>query len=318
MKTLPMSAAAVLWASTALASVETRTFTFDNEGAALAGTLYLPAGHAPSQRLPVVVVTGAWTSVQEQMPRAYAEEMVERGFAAVTFDFRGWGRSGGLADGLRFVEDPAAKTSDLRAAFEAVAALPEVDPARIHGLGICASAGYMVDASAGNPLVASVGLVAPWLQNQALVEAVYGGPEGVARLRQVAAEAALTPGGVVIPAAGEVGAEGVLMPLGGYYAEPDRGGIPAYDNRWNQLSWEAWLTYFPADHAATFDKELAVVHSEAAAIPDGVRAFLAGFQGRAAVTWLPDVDQFSFYDREDAVAAASDAVARHFRGGEAA
>ncbi|MEM0968670.1 MAG: sulfatase-like hydrolase/transferase, partial [Verrucomicrobiota bacterium] len=53
----------------------------------------------------------------------------------------------------------AAKTEDIRAACAAAAALPEVDAGRLNGLGICASAGYMVDASAGNPLVAKVGLV---------------------------------------------------------------------------------------------------------------------------------------------------------------
>lgn len=306
-----VASATVLWATTALAEVQTRTITFENEGVTLSGTLYLPDNHDGAP-LPTVVVTGAWTSVEEQMPRTYALAMVERGLAAFTFDFRGWGKSGDLPQNLRFVEDPAAKTSDIRAALEIVAGLPEVDPAQLHGLGICASAGYMIDATAGNPLVARVGLVAPWLQNHDIVEAVYGGTEGVAALRQLAAEAATVPGGVVIPAAGEVGAEGVLMPIGGYYFEPSRGAIPEYDNRWNNLSWEPWLTYHPTDSAPMFDKPLAIVHSEAAAIPDGVRAFLAGFAGEATLQWLENVDQFSFYDREDAVNTASDVIARHF------
>lgn len=195
-----LTLAATLMASTALADTPTRIVTFENEGAVLSGTLYLPEGHDARDRLPVVVVTGAWTTVEEQMPRTYAEAMVARGFAAVTFDFRGWGKSGDLLDGVRFKEDPAAKTSDLQAAFRAVAALPEVDPARISGLGICASAGYMLDAAAGNPLVRSVGLVAPWLQDRAIIEAVYGGAEGVAGLRALAAEAAAVPGGTLIPA----------------------------------------------------------------------------------------------------------------------
>ena len=146
----PTLAAALMASTSALAQVETRTVTFENEGAVLLGTLYLPEsrGDAP---LPTVVVTGAWTSVQEQMPANYAREMAERGFAAFTFDFRGWGKSGDLAQGVRFVESPAAKTSDIRAAFDFVATLPEVDATQIHGLGICASAGYMVDAASGNP-----------------------------------------------------------------------------------------------------------------------------------------------------------------------
>ena len=94
MKTLALTTAAALMASTAaIAQVETRTVTFENEGAMLSGTLYLPEGHNGAA-LPTVVVTGAWTSVQKQMPANYAREMAEHGFAAFTFDFRGWGESG--------------------------------------------------------------------------------------------------------------------------------------------------------------------------------------------------------------------------------
>ena len=78
MNKLSVTTAAALMASTAaIAQVETRTVSFENEGAMLYGTFYLPEerGDAP---LPTVVVTGAWTSVQEQMPANYAREMAER------------------------------------------------------------------------------------------------------------------------------------------------------------------------------------------------------------------------------------------------
>ncbi|MEM9781889.1 MAG: alpha/beta hydrolase [Pseudomonadota bacterium] len=308
--TIVAATAATLMASTALGDVVTRVETFENAGATLSGTLYLPEGHE-SGPLPVVIVTGAWTSVQQQMPKTYARAMVERGFAAFTFDFRGWGQSGDLEGGARFREDPGAKISDIRAAITFVATLAEVDPGAIHGLGICASAGYMADAAAGNDAIASVGLVAPWLQDRALVETVYGGAEGVDALIALSREAA-AEGGTIIPAAGPEGAEGVLMPIGGYYYEPARGAVPEYDNRWDQASWEGWLTYHPADHGAAFDKPLAVVHSEAAAIPDGVKRFVASVTGEATMRWLEDVTQFDFYDDPESVRSAADAMATHF------
>lgn len=311
MTKIALTTAAALMASTAaFAQVETRTVTFQNEGATLSGTLYLPEerGTAP---LPAVVVTGAWTSVQEQMPATYAREMAERGYAAFTFDFRGWGKSGDLPEQVRFVESPEAKTSDIRAAFEFVASLPEVDAGQINGLGICASAGYMVDAVAGNPLVQRVGLVAPWLQNGEIVEAVYGGAEGVAGLIAMS-QAAEAQGGQVIPAAGPEGAEGVLMPIGGYYYEADRGAVPEYDNKWNNAGWEGWLTYTPADNPARLDKPLAVVHSESAAIPQGVQTFLEGFAGPVTAQWLEDVTQFDFYDNPEDVTRAANTMAAHF------
>jgi hypothetical protein len=313
MKLTTLTTAATLMATTALADIETRTVNFENEGATLSGTLYLPEGHDGGP-LPTVVVTGAWTSVQEQMPANYAREMAERGFAAFTFDFRGWGKSGDLPQNVRFVESPAAKTSDIRAAFEFVATLPEVDGAQINGLGICASAGYMVDAVAGNDLVRRIGLVAPWLQNGKIVEAVYGGAEGVAGLIQMS-QAAEKAGGQIIPAAGPEGAEGVLMPIGGYYYEADRGAIPEYDNQWNNAGWEGWLTYHPADNPQRLEKPLAIVHSESAAIPQGVRTFLSGFAGDATMQWLEGVTQFDFYDNPEDVTRAADTMAQHFRPG---
>ena len=311
MKTMVTTTAAALMASTsAIAQIETRNVTFTNEGAVLAGTLYLPEGHSGAA-LPTVVVTGAWTSVEEQMPRVYAEEMVERGFAALTFDFRGWGKSGDLPDHVRFVESPEAKTSDIRAAFEFVATLPEADATRIYGLGICASAGYMVDAVSGNDLVQRIGLVAPWLQNEDIVQAVYGGAEGVSGLIEMSRDAEAA-GGQIIPAAGPEGAEGVLMPIGGYYYQEDRGAVPAYDNKWNNAGWEGWLTYYPADHAKGLAQPLAIVHSEAAAIPQGVQAFLADYVGAATLKMLEDVTQFDFYDNPEDVTRAADVMADHF------
>lgn len=311
MKMTALTTAALLIASTAaIAQVETRTVTFENAGTTLSGTLYLPEGHDGSA-LPTVVVTGAWTTVEEQMPRVYAEEMVERGFAAFTFDFRGWGKSGDLSQNVRFVESPDAKISDIEAAFEFVATLPEVDASQINGLGICASAGYMVDAVAGNDLVNRIGLVAPWLQNEDIVNAVYGGEEGVSGLIELSrtAEAA---GGEIIPAAGPTGTEGVLMPFDGYYVDPTRGAIPAYDNQWNNAGWEGWLTYHPADNPDRLTQPLAIVHSQAAAIPQGVRTFLSGFTGEATLQMLEDVTQFDFYDNPEDVTRAADTMAEHF------
>lgn len=311
MKTFALTTAAFLMASTAAtAQVETRTVTFENAGAKLSGTVYLPEGH-DGAALPTVVVTGAWTSVEEQMPAVYAEQMVERGFAAFTFDFRGWGKSGDLPQNVRFVESPDAKTSDIRAAFDFVATLPDVDPTRLNGLGICASAGYMIDAVAGNDLVQRIGLVAPWLQNEEIVNAVYGGEEGVQRLIDVS-RAAESAGGQIIPAAGPEGGDGVLMPIGGYYFEEDRGAIPAYDNRWNNAGWEGWLTYYPADNAERLTQPLAVVHSESAATPQGVQAFLTNYAGDATLQMLEEVTQFDFYDNPEDVSRAADAVAAHF------
>ena len=86
----------------------------------------------------------------------------------------------------------------------------------------------------------------------------------------------------------------------------------AYDNKWNNAGWEGWLTYHPANHAERLTQPLAIVHSEAAAIHQGVRDFLAGFTGEATLKMLEDVTQFDFYDNPEDVTRAADAMAAHF------
>ncbi|WP_245907197.1 alpha/beta hydrolase [Photobacterium sanctipauli] len=151
-----------------------RSVAFQSNGAMLKGTLYTPEG--ASQPLPAAIVAGAWTTVKEQMPGTYARELAARGFAALAFDFTGWGESEGAP---RYVEDPVVKTADIQAAADFLATLDEVDSARISGLGVCASSGYMADAVASNANLQKVALVAPWLHDPAMAEAVYGGPEVV-------------------------------------------------------------------------------------------------------------------------------------------
>ena len=75
--------------------VSRRDVSFSVGSDRVAGHLYLPSRFDGSERIPGVVVTGAWTTVKEQMAATYAAEMAGRGFAALTFDFRGWGASSG-------------------------------------------------------------------------------------------------------------------------------------------------------------------------------------------------------------------------------
>lgn len=88
--------------------------TFQSEGETLVGTLHLPASYRTGDKLPAVVVTGSWTTVKEQMAGLYASKLAEAGYAALAFDFRYFGESGGQP---RQYEWPAAKVRDIRKAL---------------------------------------------------------------------------------------------------------------------------------------------------------------------------------------------------------
>jgi hypothetical protein len=207
-----------------------------------------------------------------------------------------------------------AKTSDIVAAGRFLASLPEVDATKIAGLGICASAGYMAQAASANANFASVALVAPWLHDARIVEQVYGGPEGVATLVAISqeAEAAERDGQPRVIVAASMSDQTSLMYQIPYYTESNRGLVPAYDNKFNLASWEPWLTYDSVAIGAQLDKPTLIVHSEAAAVPQGAQAFFALLGGDKSELWLENVTQFDFYDKPEDVTRAVDAADTHF------
>lgn len=284
--------------------VRTEAVSFDSQGNSIKGTLFTP--EAEGNPLPAVIVTGAWTTVKEQMPGTYARELAARGYSALAFDFTGWGESEGTP---RYVEDPAVKTSDIRAAATFLDGLDEVDSTSIYGLGVCASSGYMAAAVADDDRLKKLALVAPWLHDPAMAEGIYGGHDAVAGLIAASeAQAALDDPDILTAAS----TTDETAPMFGapYYTETDRGLITAYDNKFSVLSWKPWLTYDAQASADRLSKPTLMVGSPAIALPAGAAAFEARMTAPLEKLWLgEDVTQFAFYDRKDAVIASADAVA---------
>lgn len=275
---------------------------FESAGVRLAGNLFAPR---QSRQLPGVVVAGTWTSVKEQMADRYAEQLASRGMAALSFDFSGFGVSGGDP---RDLESAQRKVADLSAAITFLGARPEVDEGRLGALGVCAGAMYVTKAAIADDRIRALALVAPWIHNAELVRAMYGGPDGV-RDRIVAAEEAseiYRRTGVVeyVPAV-DADDPNAAMPMAvDFYADPDRGGIPGWPNRFAVMAWKEWLTLdavalAPAVRVPTF-----LVHSREAAIPDGAAQFYDGLTAVKEIQWTTG-DQFDFYDNPATVTVAA-------------
>ncbi len=89
--------------------------TFKNRyGLTLAGDLYLPK-NSGTQPLAALAISGPFGAVKEQSSGLYANQMAERGFAALAFDPSYTGESGGEP---RNVASPDINTEDFSAAVD--------------------------------------------------------------------------------------------------------------------------------------------------------------------------------------------------------
>jgi fermentation-respiration switch protein FrsA (DUF1100 family) len=313
MKTLLATAAAIAASFTAPAEAATsKRVLFESAGQRLVGDLYLPDGYKAGDKLPAVVVTGAWMTVKEQMPARYAASSPTAAMRRSPSTSAAGASRKARAQPREPEHEDRGHRSRRRLSWRPAR---RIDAGRIGGLGICASAGYMAGAVAASPHLRSMALVAPWLHDSAIVDQVYGGREGVAKLvstgRAAADRFARTGVPMLVPAASTTD-KSAIMQQAPYYTDRTRGLIP--NGRTASTSPPGRLADLRrgVDRTRLGGKPVAMVHSDAAAIPEGARSFYAKVAGPKRELWLENVSQFDFYDQAQPVSRAADFVADHF------
>jgi len=283
--------------------IQPRTLQFDVDGVALVGHLF-----APKTDLPAVaaVLTGPLTSVKEQAAGAYAKALAARGFAALAFDHRYFGESGGVP---RQFENPFAKVEDIRVAAAALQSLPELVELPLVGVGVCAGAGYMARAVAEDKRFSAFAGVAGYF-GEATPHSMEASAASIARGR--AAEARWKETGVAetIPAVAADGGD-VAMPLREAYEYygTSRGAVANYVNGFAVQSRAYTATFDSQGAAAHIEVPAIIVHSEKALVPALARRFIAGLSGPHEELWLTSHGQIDFYDEARLTDAAADAIA---------
>src|SRR4051794_5994794 len=125
--------------------MERGDLTFSVAGDSCAAWLYPGAGE--SDTVPAVVMAHGLSGTRRDRLGPFAERFAAAGFAALVFDHRGFGDSGGAPD----LFDPARQLEDWRAAIAFARSLPEVDGTRIATFGSSMGGGNALAAAADDP-----------------------------------------------------------------------------------------------------------------------------------------------------------------------
>jgi len=293
--------------------------TFDSAGITLAGHLYVPdSADGPG---PAIVVGHPASGVKEQTAALYASRLAEQGFVTLAFDAAYQGESGGTPRGL---ENPAQRVEDLKAAVSFLTTRTEVDPNRTGALGICASGGYVLPATASDHRIRSVATVsgvdiarqfrlgAEGSQDPAVFQSML---DTAANSRTLAARGedpgAMTifPGTVEQARAlgGEHGAEGF-----DYYRTP----------RGQHTRSAAFFDWTSIDKMATFDAfaPISLIGQRPLLMIAGTRAVtswmsIEAFQkavGPKELHWIDGATHVALYDKEQFVAPAIEKLTKFF------
>ena len=269
---------------------------FPADGASLVGRVYRNVDELVTPQ-PAVVVTGAWLTVKEQMPRTYALRLAEQGITAFTFDFTGFGQSGGAP---RQLELPARKIADIAAAADFLSTMSFVREGGVGYVGICASAQYALAAIARGARIRSFVSIAGWYgdaESMATFTAAWREPGSGSAARARRSRPGRSPARsswcrrtAPVMTARECSSSWTTTPI------PRRGAVPEWKNEMAEMSWLFWLTFDGVRSAGEVSVPTLMVHSDGCVFPEHAKAVHAALRGPKQIEWTAG-SQIDFYDQ---------------------
>jgi alpha-beta hydrolase superfamily lysophospholipase len=254
---------------------------------------------------PVVVMAHGLSGTRRDRLGAFAERFSAAGFAALVFDHRGFGDSGGEPD----LFQPARQLEDWRAAIAFARSLPEVDPDRVATFGSSMGGGNALAAAAGDRRVVAAISQVPFLD---IVAQAHRSP---ARVRAQMLAAALH--GRHLPAVGRPDEAALINAPGGEEGWRRVVSI-GEDSRWRNRVSTRWLLgrpFRPIRHVAGLHCPWLVCVGEADRVAKPGPAIAAARRApQGELRTYPGVDHFDVYDgpiHEALVADQLDFLSRH-------
>jgi alpha-beta hydrolase superfamily lysophospholipase len=282
--------------------MDRQELTFDSGSDSCSAWLYPAAGQADA---PVVVMAHGLSGTRRDRLGPFAERFAAAGFAALVFDHRGFGDSGGEPD----LFDPSMQLQDWREAIGFARLLPGVDGNRVVTFGSSMGGGNALAAAAEDRRVAAAISQVPFLD---IVRQAHRSSPRVTALMLAAAVR-----GSHLPAVGRPDQAALINAPGG---EEGWRRVVAIgeDSRWRNRVSSRWLLgrpYRPARHARNLHCPWLVCVGEADRVARPGPAVAAARRApHGELRTYPGVDHFDVYDgaeHEALVADQLDFLRRH-------
>ena len=262
-----------------------------------AAWLYPPAGDASDA--PVVVMAHGLSGTRRDGLGPFAERFAATGIAALLFDHRGFGDSGGEPD----LFDPARQLEDWSAAIACARSLPGVDPDRVATFGSSMGGGNALAAAAADRRIAAVVSQVPFLD--IVCQAHRSAPWVAARALLAAVR------GRHLPAVGQPEEAAFINAPGGEAGWRHVVAI-GEDSRWRNRVSSRWLLgrpYRPSRHAAGLHCPWLLCIGEADRVARPGPAIAAARRAPLAeLRTYPGVDHFDIYDGPEHEAVVADEI----------
>ena len=271
---------------------------FRSGGDACAAWLYRAAGGAA--KVPMVVMAHGLSGTRRDGLGPFAARFAEAGIAALVFDHRGFGDSGGEPD----LFEPARQLDDWRAAITCAHSLPGIDPARVATFGSSMGGGNALAAAADDPHIAAVVSQVPFLD---MVRQAHRSSSLVtARMLLAAAR------GRHLPAVGRPHEAAFINAPGGEEGWRHVVAI-GEDSRWRNRVSSRWLLgrpYRPARLASRLHCPWLLCVGEADRVARPGPAIAAARRAPLGeLRTYPGVDHFDIYDGPEHEAVVADELA---------
>ena len=277
--------------------MEREDLQIDVDGDACAAWLYPAASSGAAA--PAVVMAHGLSGTRRDGLGPFAERFATAGIAALLFDHRGFGDSGGEPD--RF--EPRRQLEDWRAAIARARALPGIDPARVATFGSSMGGGNALAAAVDDGKIAAVVSQVPFLD--LWLQAHRSGPRVSARTLAAAAR------GRHLPAVGQPD-EAAFINAPDAEAGWRQVVANGEDSRWRNRVSSRWLLgrpYRPGRLASRLRCPWLVCVGEADRVARPGPAIAAARRApHGELRTYPGVDHFDVYDGPQFEAVVTDEV----------